>query len=64
MVALQVLEGKAEDFRELVRVSGSKLSSSGWPMPISGVATDWWAPPSGASEMPEGVATRRKRAPW
>jgi hypothetical protein len=33
-------------------------------MPISGVPIDWWAPPSGASVVPDGVATRRKRAPW
>ena len=26
-------------------------------MPISGVPIDWWAPPSGASVTPEGVAT-------
>ena len=29
---------------------------------INGVAMDWWAPPSGASVMPDGVATSRKRA--
>ncbi len=27
-------------------------------MPALGVLIDWWAPPSGASEMPEGVPTR------
>ena len=30
-------------------------------MPISGVPIDWCAPPSPASVMPDGVATRMKR---
>ena len=29
-------------------------------MPMSGVMIDWCAPPSGANEMPEGVATTMK----
>jgi len=33
-------------------------------MPMSGVAIDWWAPPSGASVTPDGVAARMKRASW
>ncbi len=31
-------------------------------MPISGVAIDWCAPPSGDSVMPDGVAATMKRA--
>jgi len=31
---------------------------------ISGGLIDWWAPPSGPSVMPLGVATSRKRASW
>ena len=44
--------------------AGSNTVSPGWPMPISGAMIDWWAPPSGASVMPDGVATSRKRASW
>ena len=32
--------------------------------PISGSPIDWWAPPSGARVIPDGVATRMKRASW
>ena len=31
--------------------------------PIDGVIVDWWAPPSGASVMPDGVPAMTKRAP-
>ena len=31
-------------------------------MPRAGVTIDWWAPPSGASVIPDGLATRTKRA--
>ncbi len=44
--------------------AGSNAVSPGWPMPISGVITDWCAPPSGARLRPDGVATSRNRAPW
>jgi hypothetical protein len=44
--------------------AGSNAVSPGSPIPISGVVTDWCAPPSGASVMPEGVATSMKRASW
>ena len=33
-------------------------------MPIRGVVVDWCAPPSGARVIPDGVATRMKRASW
>ena len=33
-------------------------------MPISGVPIDWCAPPSGASEMPDGVPATMKRESW
>jgi hypothetical protein len=32
-------------------------------MPMEGVMVDWCAPPSGASETPDGVPTTTKRAP-
>ncbi len=44
--------------------AGSKAASPSWLMPISGEPIDWCAPPSGASDTPEGVATSRKRASW
>ena len=30
-------------------------------MPSDGVTVDWWAPPSGASVMPDGVPARMNR---
>jgi hypothetical protein len=36
---------------------------SGSAMPMPGVITDWWAPPSGDRLTPDGVATTMKRAP-
>ena len=44
--------------------AGSKAARPSCAIPISGVAIDWWAPPSGASVTPDGVATRRNRASW
>ena len=32
-------------------------------MPIPGVMTDWWAPPSGDRLTPDGVAATMKRPP-
>ena len=29
-------------------------------MPSDGVTVDWWAPPSGASDTPDGVPARMK----
>ncbi len=31
--------------------------------PIDAVIVDWWAPPSGASVMPDGVPATMNRAP-
>jgi hypothetical protein len=44
--------------------AGSKAARPSWDMPIRGEPMDWCAPPSGASETPDGVATSRKRASW
>ena len=44
--------------------AGSNAIRPGCPRPISGVTTDWCAPPSGARVTPEGVATSRNRASW
>ena len=41
---------------------GSQARRFGTSIPRAGVTTDWWAPPSGARLMPEGLATRMKRA--
>jgi hypothetical protein len=43
--------------------AGSKYAMPGSATPIDGVMTDWWAPPSGASVMPDGVAATTKRPP-
>jgi len=45
-------------------LAGSKLASPFRLIPMRGVPIDWCAPPSGASVMPDGVATRRNRASW
>jgi hypothetical protein len=41
---------------------GSYARKVGISIPRAGVTTDWCAPPSGARLMPEGLATRMKRA--
>ena len=46
------------------RKAGSNDARPSCAMPISGVAIDWCAPPSGASVTPDGVATSMKRAFW
>ena len=38
--------------------AGSKATQPGCSSPIEGVVIDWWAPPSGASDTPDGVPTR------
>ncbi len=44
--------------------AGSNDDSPSCAIPISGVAIDWCAPPSGASVMPDGVAATMNRASW
>jgi len=43
---------------------GAGIQANGpFSMPSDGVTLDWWAPPSGASVTPDGVATRMNREP-
>jgi hypothetical protein len=63
-LALDLLKGPAQQDREFVGIGRLKLASPGWASPVSGSPTDWCAPSSGARVIPEGVATRMKRASW
>ena len=40
--------------------AGSNAASPSCAMPISGVPIDWCAPPSGASDTPDGVADQEE----
>jgi hypothetical protein len=63
-VLLDVGERPGQNDRKLVATkAGSKLASPSCASPISGSAIDW-APSSGASVTPDGVATTMKRASW
>jgi hypothetical protein len=63
LLALDLLEGPAQQDRQLVGIGGSKAVSPACATPVSRSPTDWCAPPSGAKVIPDGVATRRTAHP-
>ena len=49
--------------RARARSMALRTSGPGVSIPIPGVEIDWWAPPSRASEIPDGVPARTNREP-
>ena len=64
IIMVAIGTGARTSIEAQIRNAGSNIVSSGCPKPMSGVTIDWWAPPSGASVRPDGVATSMKRASW